>query len=85
MRLNAVVTGHRLLRGAVRPGAVRLEALPDAGQLRSIAADVAEVAELTLRNAVVYDRFAGTAVLHPEDAHALGCLRLRRARQRHSH
>jgi Ni,Fe-hydrogenase III large subunit/Ni,Fe-hydrogenase III component G len=74
LRLNAVVTGHRLLRGAVRPGAVRLEALPDAGQLRSIAADVAEVTELTLRNAVVYDRFAGTAVLHPEDAHALGCL-----------
>ena len=74
LRLNAAVTGHRLLRGAIRPGAVRLQALPDAAQLRSIAADVAEVAELTLRNAVVYDRFAGTAVLYPEDAHALGCL-----------
>ena len=23
---------------------------------------------------MVYDRFAGTAVLHAEDAHALGCL-----------
>ena len=74
LRLNAAVTGHRLLRGAIRPGAVTLQALPDTTQLRSIAADVAEVAELTLRNAVVYDRFAGTAVLGAEDAHALGCL-----------
>ncbi|UXA06806.1 NADH-quinone oxidoreductase subunit C [Mycobacterium sp. SMC-2] len=74
LRLNAAVTGHRLLRGAVRPGAVALRELPDVAALRRIAADVAEIAELTLRNTVVYDRFAGTAVLHQEDAHALGCL-----------
>lgn len=74
LRLNDAVTGHRLLRGAVRPGGVVLRALPDSGALRRIAADVAEVAELTLRNTVVYDRFAGTAVLRREDAHALGCL-----------
>lgn len=74
LRLNASVTGHRLLRGAVRPGAVAVKALPDAGLLRAIAADVAELAELTLRNSVVYDRFAGTAVLSREDAEALGCL-----------
>jgi Ni,Fe-hydrogenase III large subunit/Ni,Fe-hydrogenase III component G len=74
LRLNANVTGHRLLRGAIRPGAVALRALPDADDLRSIAADVAEIAELTLRNSGVYDRFAGTAVLRDEDAQALGCL-----------
>jgi Ni,Fe-hydrogenase III large subunit/Ni,Fe-hydrogenase III component G len=74
LRLNAAVTGHRLLRGAIRPGAVMLQELPDAAALRSVAADVAEVAELTLRNAVVYDRFAGTAVLHAQDAQDLGCL-----------
>lgn len=74
LRLNATVTGHRLLRGAIKPGAVTLLTLPDVGALRAIAADVAEVAELTLRNAVVYDRFSGTAVLSREDAHALGCL-----------
>ena len=74
LRCNAAVAGHRLLRGAIRPGAVTLRALPDVGALRSIVADVAEVAELTLRNSLVYDRFAGTAVLHQEDAHALGCL-----------
>ncbi|MGO8767359.1 MAG: NADH-quinone oxidoreductase subunit C [Mycobacterium sp.] len=74
LRINATVTGHRLLRGAIRPGAVTLHALPDAGQLRSVAADVAELADLTLRNSLVYDRFAATATLHPEDARALGCL-----------
>ncbi len=74
LRLNANVTGHRLLRGAIRPGAVALRALPDVDDLRSIAADVAEIAELTLRNSGVYDRFAGTAVLHQDDAQGLGCL-----------
>ncbi len=74
LRINATVTGHRLLRGAIGPGAVKLQALPDAGELRSVAADVAELVDLTLRNSLVYDRFAGTAALHPEDARALGCL-----------
>ncbi|OBG93312.1 formate hydrogenase [Mycobacterium sp. E3251] len=74
LRLNADVAGHRLLRGAIRPGGVALRRLPDVADLRSIAADVAEVAELTLRNSVVYDRFAGTAVLHRDDAESLGCL-----------
>ncbi len=74
LRLNAAVTGHRLLRGAIRPGAVVLRGLPDAAELRSIAGDMAEVAALTLANTVVHDRFAGTAVLKSEDARALGCL-----------
>ncbi|OCB19904.1 formate hydrogenase [Mycobacterium malmoense] len=74
LRLNADVTGHRLLRGALRPGAVAVRALPDVAALQSVAADLAEVTELTLRNTVVYDRFAGTAVLHEDDARALGCL-----------
>ncbi len=74
LRLNAAVTGHRLLRGAIRPGGVTLHGLPDPERLRSIAADLAEVAELTLGNSVVHDRFAGTSVLAPDDARALGCL-----------
>lgn len=74
LRINAAVTGHRLLRGAIRPGGVVLRALPDRAELASIAADLAEVADLTLQNAVVYDRFAGTGVLAAEDARALGCL-----------
>lgn len=74
LRINEATTGHRLLRGAVRPGAVAVRALPDPARLRSIAADVAEIAELTLGNSLVYDRFAGTAVLLADDARAMGCL-----------
>ncbi|WAC94256.1 NADH-quinone oxidoreductase subunit C [Mycobacterium sp. Aquia_213] len=74
LRLNANVTGHRLLRGAIRPGGIALQGLPDTEELLLLAADVAEVASLTLANAVAYDRFAGTAILRSEDASALGCL-----------
>jgi Ni,Fe-hydrogenase III large subunit/Ni,Fe-hydrogenase III component G len=74
LRINASVTGHRLLRGAIRPGGVALQGLPDTTRLASLAADLAEVTELTLRNAVIYDRFAGTGVLAADDAVALGCL-----------
>lgn len=74
LRINARVTGHRLLRGAIRPGGVALQALPDPAGLHAIAADVAEITELTLRNSVIYDRFADTAVLSRDDAQALGCL-----------
>ncbi len=74
LRINATVTGHRLLRGAIEPGAVRIHQLPDPEQLQSIATDLAEVTELTLANTVVYDRFAGTAVLDTDDAAGIGCL-----------
>ncbi|MGV0792046.1 hydrogenase large subunit [Mycolicibacterium sp. XJ1819] len=74
LRLNATLTGHRLLRGAIRPGGVVLRELPDPAVLREIAADVAEVADLTLGNNLVYDRFVGTSVLTEDDARALGCL-----------
>jgi Ni,Fe-hydrogenase III large subunit/Ni,Fe-hydrogenase III component G len=74
LRLNADVTGHRLLRGAVLPGGVRLAALPTMGQLHEIAADVAEIVELALRNSVVRDRFTGTAVLSAVQAREIGAL-----------
>jgi len=74
LRVNATVTGHRLLRGAVRPGVVALQELPNVGRLRSIAADLAEVADLTLGNGTIRDRFTATAVLSSDDARALGCL-----------
>ena len=85
LRLNAAVTGHRLLRGAIRPGAVVLHTLPDPAALRAIAADLAEVAELTLRNTVVNDRFTGTAVLAPRRRRRAGLPGIRRPRQRHAH
>lgn len=74
LRINDTVTGHRLLRGAIQPGGVRLRALPDPYELEAIAEDLAEVAALTLGNAGIYDRFAGTAILSTEDARDLGCL-----------
>ncbi len=74
LRVNAEVTGDRLLRRAIRPAGVVLQALPDPDRLRVLADDVAEIAELTLGNSVIYDRFAGTSVLHRHDAEALGTL-----------
>lgn len=74
LRINAEVTGHRLLRGAITPGGVAVRALPDPQRLTAIGADLAEIADLTLGNTVAYDRFAGTSVLAADDARALGCL-----------
>ena len=74
LRINNTTTGHRLLRGAITPGAVELLALPDPAQLARIAADLAEVAELTLANTVIRDRFTGTSVLTREQARDLGTL-----------
>lgn len=74
LRINAQVTGDRLLRRAIQPGGVVLQALPDPEQLQALADDIAEIAELTLGNSVIYDRFAGTSVLHRQDAEALATL-----------
>ncbi|HVV77098.1 MAG TPA: NADH-quinone oxidoreductase subunit C [Mycobacteriales bacterium] len=74
LRLNAGVTGHRLLRGAIAPGEVHLCALPDLEVLRDVASEAADVAELTLAHSVVSDRFTGTGVLTAGQAADLGCL-----------
>jgi Ni,Fe-hydrogenase III large subunit/Ni,Fe-hydrogenase III component G len=74
LRVNNATTGHRLLRGAISPGGVQLLTLPDPAQLAQLAEDLAEVAQLTLENTVIRDRFTGTAVLTREHARDLGCL-----------
>jgi len=74
LRINNATTGHRLLRDAISPGRVELLSLPDPGQLARLADDLAEVAQLTLDNTVIRDRFTGTAVLTREQAQDLGCL-----------
>jgi Ni,Fe-hydrogenase III large subunit/Ni,Fe-hydrogenase III component G len=74
LRINNATTGHRLLRGAISPGAVALLALPDPAQLTQLAEDLAEVGQLILANTVVRDRFTGTAVLTRKQAQDLGCL-----------
>ncbi len=72
LRLNATVTGHRLLRGAIIPGGTHVRALPTATDLLVIAADIHEVVDIALHNATVVDRFTGTAVLSADHAAEIG-------------
>lgn len=74
LRINAEVTGHRLLRGAIKPGTAALRRAPDPTVLRGIADDVREIVDLALGHSVVRDRFTGTAVLTTEQAYDLGTL-----------
>ncbi len=74
LRLAAEVTGHRLLRGAIRPGAARLDRLPTKAELTEVAGRVDELVGLATSNTVVMDRFGGTGVLSRRDAEAIGVL-----------
>lgn len=74
LRLNADVTGHRLLRGAVFPGGAAVRELPTRSQLAAIAADVAEIVEVALANSVVRDRFTGTALIGAQQVADIGAL-----------
>ena len=74
LRINDQVTGHRLLRGAIRIGGAKVIALPDPDALAAVAADAAEIVTLALAHSVVRDRFTGTAVLTRQQALDLGTL-----------
>jgi Ni,Fe-hydrogenase III large subunit/Ni,Fe-hydrogenase III component G len=74
LRLNAEVTGHRLLRGGVVLGGAHLTAVPTAKRMARIGAGIAEIVDLALRNSVVVDRFTGTATLASENAREIGVL-----------
>ena len=74
LRLNAETTGHRLLRGGIVPGGVRLLSVPDPRRLRAIATDLAEITDLALGHSVVRDRFTGTSTLTLDQAADLGAL-----------
>jgi Ni,Fe-hydrogenase III large subunit/Ni,Fe-hydrogenase III component G len=74
LRVNQDTTGHRLLRGGVHIGGATLRRVPDGVQLRRIAADIRDVVDLALTNSLVAERFTGTAVLTPEQAHEIGTL-----------
>jgi Ni,Fe-hydrogenase III large subunit/NADH:ubiquinone oxidoreductase subunit C len=67
LRLNARLTGHRLLRGAVVPGGVAAAAAaPSAALARDVARlvqDFEEVARLSLDNMMVLERLQGTGRL----------------------
>ncbi|CAL8975610.1 Formate hydrogenlyase subunit 5 [Cellulomonas sp. T2.31MG-18] len=74
LRSNALVTGHRLLRGGIGIGSARLRALPDVELVGSVAAEVAELVRIAQGTAVLVDRFTGTAVLHRQQAAEMGVL-----------
>ena len=72
LQLNRDVTGHRLLRGGVVPGGARVERLPRPAELAEVAHRFEELAELASSNALVMERFTGTAVLDAAHARDLG-------------
>lgn len=74
LRLNARITGHRLLRGGVVPGGTRVEWLPDPVTLTAIRDDIGEVVDIMMSNTTLVDRFTGTSVLSNDDATQIGTL-----------
>ena len=74
LRINKSVTGHRLLRGALRLGGVLVRTLPDPVELRRIAGALAEIVAITLGHSIVRDRFTGTAALPTTQARMIGTL-----------
>ncbi|HVB01780.1 MAG TPA: NADH-quinone oxidoreductase subunit C [Acidimicrobiales bacterium] len=76
LRLNAEITGHRLLRGAIRPGSTELLRLPGPMELDSIENDFEDLIELATSSSVVMERFRGTAVLSLEDVAGIGVIGL---------
>jgi Ni,Fe-hydrogenase III large subunit len=74
LRLNAEVTGHRLLRGGIHPGGATIRTLPSLATLDAIQADVHDVVDIALGNSTVLDRFTGTGILATEQATEIGTL-----------
>ncbi|MCU1492541.1 MAG: hypothetical protein JWO62_305 [Acidimicrobiaceae bacterium] len=72
LQLNGEVTGHRLLRGGVVPGGARVRRLPTAADLVEVGDRFEELVELATSNALVMERFAGTATLDESHARDLG-------------
>lgn len=74
LRLNQRTTGHRLLRGAIRPGGAVLRSVPDLGAIAAIVADIDQIVDIALGHSVVRERFTGTAVLSCRQAADIGTL-----------
>jgi Ni,Fe-hydrogenase III large subunit/Ni,Fe-hydrogenase III component G len=74
LRINAEVTGHRLLRGGIIPGGAHVHRLPTTATIDAIAEDFHDIVDIALTNSTVVDRFTGTAVLTPQQASDIGTL-----------
>ncbi len=81
LRMNARLTGHRLLRGTVVPGGVSPAARLDdsdglSGELDRVLADFEEIVEICLANSLLVDRLEGTGRLARKIAEDHGVLGL---------
>lgn len=74
LRHNARLTGHRLLRGAIRIGGADLLSAPDLDLVASVAAEATELAAISTGNGLVANRLDTTAVLLLDQARGLGVL-----------
>ena len=74
LRHHEHLTGHRLLRGGITVGGATLRADPDLELLDSVAAEVAELVDISLDHPTVRDRLTGTAVLDEDSARQLDVL-----------
>ena len=77
LRLNKRLTGHRLLRGVLRPGGVRTDlpgGLDVLSEVRGALADFDEIVEISLGNTLVADRLEGTGRLTTQIARDHGVL-----------
>src|SRR5262249_13160235 len=76
-RLNKRLTGHRLLRGTLCPGGVRVDipaGLDVIAELRGVLEDFDEIVEISLANTLVADRLEGTGRLETRTARDHGVL-----------
>lgn len=74
LRLNAEVTGHRLLRGGITPGGAAVRQLPTTETIDAVEDDIHHIVAIALANSTVVDRFTGTATLTAEHAAETGTL-----------
>ena len=74
LRENRRLTGHRLLRGAIRLGGVAFREPPDPLFFERLAKEMDEIVEIFLSNVMAMDRLKGTGILSTIDARAIGCV-----------
>ncbi|MGC9154544.1 MAG: NADH-quinone oxidoreductase subunit C [Ferrimicrobium sp.] len=74
MRENRRLTGHRLLRGAVRLGGADLRERPDPQFFVERLTAMNEIIDIFTSNIMAMDRLKGTGILDTVDAKAIGCV-----------
>lgn len=74
LRHHALVTGHRLLRGAVQVGGAQLLSPVDVELVSRVAHEAVELAHLAMSHSVVADRLHGTAILKADQVRHMDAL-----------